>query len=59
MGSKDVEKIGDRKKKLSKGYTKTTCISSFHSENICKVSKQLMENCKRSCVHKVPTVYTL
>ena len=42
-----------------KYYTQTTCTSSFHAKNICKVSKQLKENCKRSCTHKVPTAYTL
>ena len=38
-------------KRLSKDYR-----SSFHAENICKVSKQSVENCKVSCAHKVPTV---
>ena len=33
----------DREKKISKDYTKTTNTSSFHSENICKVSKQLKD----------------
>ena len=47
------------KKKSSKYYTKTTCTSSFRAENICKVSKQSKENCKISCAHKVPTVYTI
>ena len=41
----------DREKQTSKDYTKTTCTFSFHSENICKVSKQLKETCKRSCAH--------
>ena len=26
--------------------------SSTEKENICKVSKQLVQNCKRSCAHK-------
>ena len=47
------------KKKISKDYTKTTCTISFRSENICKVSNQLKENCKWSCDHKIPTVHTL
>ena len=54
-----TENWNDREKKISKDYTKTTCTSSFHAENICKVSKQLMQNCKRCCTHKVPTVYSL
>ena len=45
--------------KKSNYYTKTTCTSSFHAENSCNVAKQSVENCKRSCAHKVPTVYTL
>ena len=31
--------------------TQATCPSSFHAENICKVSKQLKENCKRGCAY--------
>ena len=53
-----TENWKDREKKF-KDYTKTTCTPSFLAENICKVSKQLVQNCKRSCTHKVPTVYTL
>ena len=52
------ENSRNRKEKIPKDYIKTTCTSSFHSENICKVPKQLKENSKMSCVHKVPTVYT-
>ena len=47
----------DREKK-STDYTKTTSTTSFHAENICKVLKQLKENCKRSCTHKIPIVHT-
>ena len=54
-----TENWRDRDKKISKDSTKTTRTSSFHAEHICKFSKQLVENFKRSCAHKVPTVYTL
>ena len=30
----------------------------LHTENIWKVSKQLVENCKRSCAHKVPSIFS-
>ena len=39
-------------KKCSNNYTQTTCTSSYHEENICKVSKRSVQNCKRSCAHK-------
>ena len=51
--------LKDREKKIPKDYTKTTCTSSFHAGNICKVSNQLVDNCKGSCAYKVPIVYTL
>ena len=36
-------------------YVQSTCTSSYHEEeNTCKVSKQLVQNCKRSCAHKIP-----
>ena len=53
------EKWSDREKKISKDYTKTTCMIPFRDENIRKVSKQLKENCKRTCAHKIPTIHTL
>ena len=28
--------------------------NSYHEENTCKVSKQWVQNCKRSCAHKIP-----
>ena len=34
----------------------TTCTSSYHDENTSKVSKGLVQNCKRSCAHKTPRV---
>ena len=46
------------KKKNQRIISKTTCTSSFHAENICKVSKHSMENCKRSCTHKVPSIFS-
>ena len=49
-----------KREKMSIYYTKTTCTSfSFHAQNICKVSKQSRENCKKSCAHKVRTIYIL
>ena len=38
-------------KKWSNNYVQSTCTSSYHEKNICKVSKQLVQNCKRSCAH--------
>ena len=35
-------------------YVQSTCTSSYHEENTCKVSKQWVQNCKRSCAHKIP-----
>ena len=43
---------GKSEKKCSNNYIQTTCTSSYHEENICKVSKQSVQNCKRSCAHK-------
>ena len=43
---------GKSDKKCSNNYTQTTCTSSYHKENICKVSKWSVQNCKRSCPHK-------
>ena len=34
----------------------TIISKSYHDENTCKVSKRLVENCKRSCAHKTPRV---
>ena len=39
-----------RWQKCSNNYIQTTC--SYHEENICKVSKRSVQNCKRSCAHK-------
>ena len=49
---------GKSDKKQSDNYIQTTCISSHHEENICKVSKRLVKkkNCKRSCAHRTPMV---
>ena len=41
-------------KNRSNNYVQSTCTSSYHEENTCKVSKQLVQNCKRSCAHKIP-----
>ena len=38
-------------KNWSNNYVQSTCTVSYHEENTCKVSKQLVQNCKRSCVH--------
>ena len=48
-----VEKV--TKNKLT-NYIQTTCTSSYHDENTSKVSKRLVQNCKRSCAHKTPRV---
>ena len=42
--------------KWSNNYIQTTCTSLYHEENTCKVSKQPVQNCKRSCAHKIPRV---
>ena len=47
---------GKSDKKLSNNYIQTTCTSSYHEENTCKVSKQLVQNFKRSCAHKTSRV---
>ena len=47
---------GKSDKKKSHNYIQTTCTSSYHDENTCKVSKRLVQNCKRSCAHKTPRV---
>ena len=39
-------------KKRSNNYIQTTCTSSYHEKNICKVSKWSVQNCKRSWAHK-------
>ena len=39
-------------KNWSNNYVQSTCTPSYHEENTCKVSKQLVQNCKRSCAHK-------
>ena len=41
-------------KNWSNNYVQSTCTSSYYEENTCKVSKQLVQNCKRSCTHKIP-----
>ena len=38
--------------------SKSTCTSADPGENMCKVSKRPVQNCMRSCNHKVSTVYT-
>ena len=47
---------GKSDKKESNNYIQTTCISSYYEENICKVSKWSVQNCKRSFAHKTPRV---
>ena len=47
---------GKSDKKESNNYIQTTCTSSHHEENICKVSKRSVKNCRRSCAHKTPRV---
>ena len=41
-------------KNWSNNYIQSTCTSSYHEEYTCKVSKQWVQNCKRSCAHKIP-----
>ena len=41
-------------KNWSNNYVQSTCTSSYHEENTCKVSKQWVQNCKRSCAHMIP-----
>ena len=41
-------------KNWSNSYIQSTCTSSYHEENTCKVSKQWVQNCKRSRAHKIP-----
>ena len=41
-------------KNWSNNYVQSTCTSSYHEENTYKVSKQWVQNCKRSCAHKIP-----
>ena len=41
-------------KNWSNNYVQSTCTSSYHEKNTCKVSKQWVQNCKRSCAHKIP-----
>ena len=41
-------------KNWSNNYVQSTCISSYHEENTCNVSKQWVQNCKRSCANKIP-----
>ena len=47
---------GKSDKKWSNNYIQTTCTSSYHEENTCKVWKWSVQNCKRSCAHKIPRV---
>ena len=46
-------------KKWSYNYIQTTCTSSYHEENICKVSKQSVQNCKRSWLSRGTIAYIL
>ena len=32
---------------------------SDHDQNTCKVSKESADNCRKSCGHKVPNIYSL
>ena len=52
-----IIKMSEKKsvKKLLEDYIKTTCTSSKHGQDICKVSKESEYNCRRSCLHKVHT----
>ena len=43
---------GKSNKKKPNNYIQTTCTSSYHDKNTCKVSKWSVQNCKRSCAHK-------
>ena len=45
---------GKSNKNKCKDYIQTICTSSHHEENMCKVSKRSVKNCKRSCTHKTP-----
>ena len=47
-----VHNMEKSNKKWSSDYTQTTCTSSYNEENICKVSKRSVQNCKRSCAYK-------
>ena len=47
---------GKSDKKYSNNYIQSTCTSSHHEENIRKVSKRSVKNCKSSCAHKTPMV---
>ena len=38
-------------KNWSNKYVQSTCASLYHEKNTCKVSKQLVKNCKRKCAH--------
>ena len=57
-------KLRKRGQNKSEDYIQTTCISSKHGHNICKsgvckVSRESVLNCRRSCAHNVPTIYSL
>ena len=43
-------------KKKSNNYIQTTCTSSYHVENVRKISKWSVQNCRRSCAHKTSRV---
>ena len=43
---------GKSDKKCSNNHIQTTCISSYHEEHTCEVSKQSVQNYNRSCPHK-------
>ena len=53
----DCSQCGKSDKKWSNNYIQTTCITSYYEENICKVSKWSVQNCKRSCAHKRYPLY--
>ena len=44
------------KKKYFKDFVKSTCTSSDHDEDTCKISEGLVKNYRRSCAHKVLTI---
>ena len=42
--------------KKSNNNSQSTCTSSYHDENTCKISRRSVQNCKRRCAHKTPKV---
>ena len=59
--SKNAEKMTkfNLRKKVTKNNLRTIskphAYLSDHDKNICEVSKESAQNCRRSCAHKVPT----